>query len=148
MKLVGAALDGHVHGGSAGHTLLGVEAVGDYVHDLGGVGGPDISAPLPQPRTAHHTALTSPTLVPRRSHLDIASTFPASTGMPSRTHTENATLRMVTLYVPVCRSLNEYAPRSSVTTERATPVSILRASTVAPGAAASVESVTLPVRVP
>ena len=36
MQIVGARFDGHADGGAARQTLLGIHAVGDYVHGVDG----------------------------------------------------------------------------------------------------------------
>ena len=53
-----------------------------------------------------------------------------------------------TLYVPTCRSLNRYDPRSSVCVVLMTPVPILSTSTFAFGIADPLGSVNTPVREP
>ena len=71
VELVGAAFDGDVHGGSAGHALLSVEAVGDDVDGFDGVLRGDVGDDVGEPGVTHRGAVDAGVVVVAVGAVDV-----------------------------------------------------------------------------
>ena len=76
VELVRPGLDRHAHRRSAGHALLGVEAVGDDVHRFDGVGGRHVGHDVRQPRVADRRAVEPRVVVGSRDAVEVGPQRP------------------------------------------------------------------------